>query len=231
MASDSLNPHYLRGFEAFTTSYGGEEFQDGITVSGWGAGQVCGQCHHARRDRDQVMGQIEEGSSHPGPHHSAQSDMVLGYGSYEIEGYTYDRTPNHSTSIFSNMCVDCHMHTIPRGEEGGPLYGHSFAPDVRKCQECHSSATDLNVGNVQTEIEELMAELHALLPQDENGELLDYGPEFWTLEEREAGYAYFFIEGDGSRGVHNQDYTKSLLENAIDYLSSGIVDNGDRAHR
>jgi hypothetical protein len=58
----------------------------------------------------------------------------------------------------------------------------------------------------------------ALLPQ-ENGELLPYDTLNWTREEREAGYAYFFVTNDASKGVHNSRYARSLLENAINYLT------------
>lgn len=213
------NDAYLRGLQAIETPYGGEEFPTGLTITDWGYGQLCGQCHHARRDEEDVMDQINEGDDHPGPHPSPQTDMLAGYGSYEIPGYEYEREANHGTSLMPNMCVDCHMYSIPREEEGGPLFGHSFNPDIRKCQQCHTGATDFDIDDVQSDVEELLEELFALLPN--NGtELLPFDTLNWTRAEREAGYAYFFVEEDGSHGVHNEEYAKSLLENAIDYLTN-----------
>src|SRR3989339_749855 len=120
--------------------------------------------------------------------------------------------------MLKNMCASCHMLKISGDQPGGPFYGHNFSPDYRKCAECHTGATSINIGGVQTEIEILLEDLFAFLPND-GTELLPYDTLNWTREQREAGYAYFFVRRDGSLGVHNQAYTRSLLNNAIQYLA------------
>jgi len=221
---DTTNPYYLRGLENTTLLYGGPDNPDGLELTGWGEGMLCTNCHHSRSDEAKLMDQVENGNSRPGPHHGPQSDMLAGVGTYELEGYTYDResphSPAHSPSSFGNSCVKCHMFALDREEPGGPLYGHSFDPDVRACAGCHETATDFNVDGVQTEVEDLLAQLVELLPNDGEGNLLPYFPEDWTLEQRKAGYAYYFVKEDKSMGVHNPTYTLSMLHNSIDYLNS-----------
>lgn len=212
----SSNPNYIRTMKDVAQAY-----PTGSVIKGLGSGMLCAQCHKARRDSTNIAGQINKGGR-MGPHESPQSDMVAGIGSYEIPGYTYNREMNHNKSIMPDNCVTCHMYAIERGETDGPLYGHSFKADVRACQQCHGSSTaDFNVGGVQAEIMGLLEELEALLPAPDDTQTVAEAigdTTKSTKKQREAGYAYLFIESDGSHGVHNPAYTKSLLENAIAYL-------------
>jgi hypothetical protein len=216
------NVAQLRTLADVTTPYGGEDEQSGHTITGYGKGQLCVQCHHARRSRSSIQTQLNSGSAHPGPHESPQGDMVSGHGCWETPG-EYERENPHVGHL-ENMCVDCHMYSIPMGQAGGPLYGHSFAPDIRKCQTCHEEATDFNVHGVQTRIEAKIEELAALLPHDSTGAVMaEMDTVNWTRAQREAGYGYIFVEADGSKGVHNPAYADSILTNAIRYLTPGMV--------
>jgi hypothetical protein len=223
------NESYLRGQEAFSIAYGGPDFPDGFEIANYGKGQLCGQCHHARRTEDDVMEQINEGDDHPGPHPSPQADMVAGYGCYEIPGYEYEHESQHTPAVqidtcsLEDMCVKCHMYSIPFGQAGGPTYGHQFRPDAEACNCCHATPDDFNYHGKRAEIDTLMAHLYALLPQDGSGNLMPFDTLNWTRAEREAGYALFFVSADASHGAHNYDYTESLLENAIDYLTPGLA--------
>lgn len=217
------NPAYLRTLASVTLAYGTPENPDGFVVDNFGAGQLCVQCHHARRDLDNITGQIENGSSHPGPHASPQTDMIVGAGCWEIEGYTYNRASRHTpetvgpNGTLEDMCVKCHLYSIPHGEPDGPIYGHTFAPDVRSCNTCHVTPADFDYGGRRTEIQGLMNQLLALLPNDGTEPLFD--TENTTAEQREAAYGWFFVLNEGSMGVHNYAYAKSILENAIDYVT------------
>lgn len=218
------NPAYLRGLAAVTTEYGGPDNPDGVTIDNWGAGQLCIQCHHARRSLDQIESQLNDGSDHPGPHGSPQADMVLGYGCWEIDGYTYNRTSDHTPetvigeSTLEDMCVKCHLYSIPHGEPDGPIYGHTFAPDVRACNTCHTTPDDFDFRGRRTEIQGLMTTLFNMLPNDGTEPL--FNTENTTYEQREAAYGWFFVNNEGSMGVHNYEYAKSILENAIAYLNA-----------
>lgn len=214
------NPSQLRTVASVRLPYGGEDSTAGYTIASFGRGQLCAQCHHARRSRSQILDQLNNGSEHPGPHESPQADMVSGHGSWEVPG-TYVRETYHAG--LADMCVDCHMYTIPRDQTGGPVFGHSFAPDVRKCQQCHEE-NNFDHHGVQTRIETKLEELVLLLPNDGAGNMLEEMDTLnWTRAQREAGYVYLFVKNDGSKGVHNSRYADSLLTNAIRYLTPGFV--------
>ena len=216
------NPAQLRTLADVTSPYGGEDSPDDYEITGFGTGQLCVQCHHSRRSRSDIQEQFDEGDDHPGPHASPQGDMVSGRGCWETPG-TYVRENQH-TGMLENMCVDCHLYSIPHGDPGGPLYGHSFAPDVRKCQTCHTAATNFDVNGAQTRIEAKLEELAALLPHNASGAVRDTMDLVnWTRAQREAGYVYLFVGNDKSMGVHNVGYADSLLTNAIRYLTPGAL--------
>jgi hypothetical protein len=213
---DATNDHQLRNLDDVTVEY---DSMYVATFTGYGNAQICVQCHHARRDNDHVADQIANGYDHFGPHGSPQMDMALGSGSYEIDGYTYSRTHLHQNS--DESCVTCHMemrsHSDPLGWSGG----HTFEPTDATCQDavCHSAAPPANwdYGGTTTEIDGLMTDLETLIGVDPEY----YGdPDSTTVDQRMAAYAYVFVANDGSHGVHNPEYARSLLENAIDYLNS-----------
>ncbi len=223
------NDSYLRGLTAFPIIYGGPEFPDGFEITNYGKGQLCGQCHHARRDENNINNQINNGSSRPGPHESPQADMVSGYGSYEIPGFTYERESAHRPEVeiggssLEDMCVKCHIYVIPFGEPDGPYHGHDFRPDVRACNTCHATPDNFDYHGRRTTIDSLMTVLYDLLPQNGTGGLMPFDTLNWTRPQREAGYAWFFVTNEGSHGVHNFTYANSLLTNAIDYLTVGAM--------
>jgi len=62
-------------------------------MEGYGPAQTCVQCHHARRDNDDIDEQINDGDDHFGPHYSPQMDMYIGAGAYQIATAEYDTDP------------------------------------------------------------------------------------------------------------------------------------------
>ena len=207
-----------------TSPYGGPDYPTGYTITGWGQGQLCAQCHHARRNESNIMGQINNGSAHPGPHESPQSDMISGLGCYQIPSMTYEGVGelNHSLSITPDVCVTCHF--VDQVQDNHTYATHTFRPQLSKCQTCHSGATNFDIGGVQTETLALLEELGALLPQQDGTVMAAMDTINWTREQREAGYAYYFVEADGSHGVHNPTYARSILQNAIDHLSAALAE-------
>lgn len=211
---------YLRQLGDVTVLY---DANDARTLSGKGPGQICAQCHHARRDVENVEGQLERGSSHFGPHGSPQMDMYVGSGSYEIAGYTYDRgdlLPDGSTShvnVIEEACVTCHMPPFERHGSMAPK--HTFTPEPETCAGCHPGSTTFDVIGRQTEIAALMETLITELgfPADSLNSRT-----YPTPDQRKAGYAYVFVNNDGSHGVHNYRYAKSLLDNAIAFVQDSI---------
>lgn len=194
----------------FDTLYTGD-----VIVDGYESGQLCMQCHHARRTNANVMAMIA-GTYNParfGPHGSPQMDAFIGYGAYEIPGYTYDR--DHMHTAISEACVTCHMPTW--GSGGSAYTGHDFEAKVEACAACHGTITDFDLNGLQTEVQDKIDQLLDLIgvPADSLGY-----PNLTTVEEREAGYAVAFLLNDGSLGAHNPAYALSLLDNAIDYLTT-----------
>ena len=212
---------------------GFEDGDEGLpTMSGFGNGQICAQCHHARRDTDNVLGQIAEGYGHFGPHGSPQMDMYIGAGCYEIEGFTYESTHTHNTAIV-NACVKCHM--VREAEIHGEMQEHSFhtfQPDVGNCAMCHPSLTEFadawNPLNGPT-AQELMDTLAARFGFADVAAFMDDGLG-WDNEEvgvepwmREVAYALVFVYNDGSEGAHNPAYARTLLENAIAHWDANVL--------
>jgi hypothetical protein len=189
------------------------------TMEGYGPAQTCAQCHHGRRDTDNVLGQIADGYGHFGPHHSNQMDMYIGGGSYQIPGYTYDGVHQHQGITLA--CVECHM--VRETELHGELVDHPFhtwEPTVENCLPCHAGIPDFDVNGLQTTIQGKLDQLAVLHGYTDFADL----EANWDSEapgvlvwEREAIYAAFFIFDDGSLGLHNPTYANSLLDNAIAY--------------
>jgi hypothetical protein len=123
-------------------------------------------------------------------------------------------------------CPTCHL-------SGGD---HLLSPSLQRhaiesCQTCHADASNFDIDGTQTEVDALIEELEALLV--DKGLLAVAPHEPWhegppevhpvvgEYPEAEAGalwnYILIAIE-DGSHGVHNPAYTKTLLQASIDAL-------------
>jgi len=210
------NEAHLRNVGDYTVLY---DVNDAAKMTGKGAGQLCVQCHHARRDAASVESQLTRGSGHIGPHGSPQMDMFLGSGCPEVDTLAgapvvYDRgqTMGHVVSV-AEACVSCHMTEVE--EHGRMKRNHSNEPAIETCTTvCHPAATDFDINGRQTEIEGLVADLTAALGDADTG-----SADGSTREQKLAAYTLAFVNNDGSRGVHNYRYAKSLLTNAIAKLA------------
>ena len=194
------------------------------TIEGYGVGQTCVQCHHARRDNANVLGQIADGYGHFGPHESPQGDMFIGYGSYEIPGYTYNRTSAHQGAV-TTACVECHMvrNTEIHGELQDHAF-HNFDVNTENCLPCHTLPEgDFDYNGVQTTVMGKMDAVAVEMGYADWATLLDTLDEdnlVWTECEREAVYGAVFVNASGDHGVHNSSYANSLLDNGLDYLQT-----------
>lgn len=215
----AANEHNIRTLEDYSVLYN----RVPATFTGKGNAQLCVQCHHARRDTANVDRQISNGSAHPGPHASPQMDMVLGSGCYEIDGYTYKRANDDGESHYTAVeeaCVTCHMTRVE--SHGRDHFVHKFEPTIETCANagCHTDAagmTDFDIHGKVTEINGLLETLvNAIGVTPDNFGNTDST----TADQRKAAYAYLFVSNDGSSGIHNYQYSKSLLENAIDFANT-----------
>jgi hypothetical protein len=102
---------------------------------------------------------------------------------------------------------------------------HNFKVEIGGCQAsgCHPTLEDFDYKGVQTAIAAKMDQLAVLLGYTDAEDMdANWNADNRSLEQwkREAGYAFSFVSSDGSHGVHNPEYAKSLLDNAIAYAQA-----------
>jgi hypothetical protein len=88
-------------------------------------GNLCANCHQARRNsKDEVRARNIPSDSW-GAHHGPQADMLLGTNAYEFPGKTYSKSVH--ALLPKADCVTCHM-ALPKGRYSlsPAIGGHSF---------------------------------------------------------------------------------------------------------
>jgi hypothetical protein len=172
-----------------------------------GKGNLCASCHQSRTafpDAD-ADGTVKVDSTHWGPHHGPQAEMMLGVGgSPDVQG-----TPAPHYSKVTDTCVACHM--------GGDAADHSYTPDVANCQSCHPGAKDFNMNGAVDELDKKIATLKGALT---TAGLLDKtgAPVVGNYPAAKAGalWNYLFIAvEDKSHGVHNMPYAEALVDASL----------------
>jgi hypothetical protein len=134
--------------------------------------------------------------------------MLLGIGGL---GETAGEPSPHYANV-QDTCVGCHM---------GDERSHTYLPEAERCQACHSGVEDFDVNGVQTEVTAMLEELHAIFV--ERG-MLNEATDLWivpmtvTEDVANAMWNYKLVTYDQSMGVHNADYTKALLESALEAM-------------
>lgn len=217
--------------------------QDGTTFD-LGEANLCVTCHQSRRNVNTYIYKTKpnELSTHWGPHHSVQGDMLIGSNGYEYDDYDYGATLHRSAT--DNGCLDCHFEA----PNSYFLGGHSFnmahgegaeeAYNTLACEKCHSDMEDAEDFNrpfkggagIQDSVATLVQTLETLL---EDAGLIGYVPEEGAVEPLEnvktnadsagAVWNWLMAEEDRSHGVHNPQYTFDLLNSAIMYLQGGFT--------
>lgn len=172
-----------------------------------GAGNLCANCHQVRNPTPEVVnGMIEVTSIHWGTHHAVGASMLLGEGGLGgVEG-----GPSLHYRVVHDTCVGCHM---------GEAYNHTYEPDVANCQGCHEDLDTFDRNGVQTEIagmlEDVKGRLIAQGIMDEEGHAV---PGTYPENVANALWNYIFVVEEKSKGVHNTDYARALLQYGIDNL-------------
>jgi hypothetical protein len=132
--------------------------------------------------------------------------MLLGLPGVGVEG-----KPGSHYSMVENTCVGCHM---------GENDNHLFEPQLARCQECHADAENFDINGAQTKVEERLAELETallgkgLLTKAEDG-TVSVVPGTWDEATATALWNYGVIEEDASKGAHNPNYVKAMLDAAF----------------
>ncbi|NIS79030.1 MAG: hypothetical protein GTO14_02125 [Anaerolineales bacterium] len=203
-ACHQIHTSYTAADWALTTTDPVALFAFEDTTFDGGMGNLCSNCHQPRRQiAEAVDGQIEITSTHWGPHHGPQSAVLLGLGGAgDVEG-----SASAHYSMVEDTCVSCHL-----GE--GDV--HTFEPDESACTGCHTDLEDFDLNGVQTEVEELAAELGEKL---EAAGLIHEGhpnPGTYPAAQAQAAWNWILIVlEDSSSGVHNPAYIKALLEESL----------------
>jgi hypothetical protein len=194
-----------------------------------GHGNLCANCHQGRVPSPTVKTAPDSTnitSNRWGPHHSMQSNMLVGSGGHEFAGFEYEDSP-HTVAVV-NGCPSCHMATPYGAQAGGhsmnmTYLSHGTEEDlVTGCnaENCHYGAVeDFSFAGAQAEVELLMEDLNAALL---GRSLIDADglPVPGKRTEAEAGavYNFLFVEGDRSLGIHNTEYAVALLESSLSEL-------------
>jgi hypothetical protein len=208
-----------------------------------GNANTCATCHHSRRDVREYVVDGALVNSRWGPHHSNQSDMLIGENAYEYAEYDYSLANSwHQTGV-TNGCVACHMSASQHESIGGHSWNmrneERGFENTTGCNVdgCHSTNPVASINRetvfdfdgdgvregVQTEIHDIVDSLAVVLVK---AGLLDEDHVPTTFEASSADsagalYNFLFIQEDRSFGVHNTRYAVALLESSINFLNTG----------
>jgi len=250
---DISRPDQLRAYSGLSTNpatlavtAGAATLMNGTVVTNGGLGGLCMQCHISRQNATNYVA-TTAGSSHYGPHHGPQTDMLEG-----VNGITYGNPIGSSPhkDVVKDTCVACHMQpqssTSPAFTHAGghtwemsaPASGTNAAVYLTAvCVQCHGSITNFNfptvdydgdgvVNGVQDEVRGLMNQLAVLLPPVGVAKTNLTIDSTWTPQQLKAAYNYLFVQSDGSYGVHNIAYTVDLLKGSIADMGGGASAGG-----
>ncbi|RLD86683.1 MAG: hypothetical protein DRJ07_00185 [Bacteroidetes bacterium] len=215
---------------------------DETVTADFGNSNLCANCHQSRTAEPNTASPgatFEITSTHYGPHHGAQSNVLYGTGFAEISGsiaYPTAGSGNHMAE--AGRCTGCHMSTYGNGQGG-----HTWNPALDACNDCHgASDTDFNYGGVQTSTETQLDELRDMLVglgvvEQAVEDVYELNPETGVIElvttvggyhpvpgtypmlQVQAFFNWIGLEEDRSFGAHNPKYVKALLTNSIEALT------------
>lgn len=184
----------------------------------FGDANLCAFCHQTRRAGPEADGDgnFEITSTHWGPHHGPQANLLIGVGFAEVDGsVSYSNEPYGPHSAFN--CTDCHMGDYNADDNQG---GHSFNANVKVCTDCHTSAAP-DFAGLSQKVNDKLVVLEGLLSDqgvlDAEGHVV---PATYALVQAQAYYNYIGILEDRSGGAHNPKYINALLDNTIDALEA-----------
>ncbi len=201
------------------------------TIDLLGNSNLCANCHQSRRAEPAMTNPGEETftitSTHWGPHHGAQSNVLAGVGFAEIEGSVDYPEAGSAIHLVQASCTGCHMAPFdPEKDQGG----HTWNPSVKACNDCHGASNDdFNYGGVRSDIEDKLEELRDQLvtlgivewvAEDEAYEPI---PGTYPTVQARAFFNWVGLDEDRSFGAHNPKYVRALLINSIEAMDAEIA--------
>ena len=190
-----------------------------------GAGNLCANCHQARRYMSNFASKDASGTVIPdkftptarfNTHYSVQVDSLMG--TVDVNApLGVDGKPGAHYSMVKDTCVGCHM---------GDARNHGFEPQLAACQTCHADAESTDVNGAVTAFEEKVKQLHdalvakGLMNDDGSNVLKNADGSAVQLDPAQAAalFTYHLIEEDGSNSVHNPNYYNALVDAALKAL-------------
>ncbi len=202
-------------------------FINGTTVD-FGKGNLCANCHQPRvPDPLPVIGgdSVTITSPYWGVHHGPQAGILAGTGGYEI-GTGYSNSSH--TTVVTDGCVTCHMAEAYGTQAGGHQMGMTYnyhghtTINTAGCVACHdASGINNKIEATQSHVVDLLSQLQTALmnhgAMNETGGII---PGKMSADVAGALLNYGMVEADGSEGVHNGNYVRTLLQNSINALNS-----------
>ena len=203
---------------------------EGVTLEG----NLCASCHQARIGDPWPDGSaalttmFDITSSRFGPHYGTQANVLAGeLGQVEIPG-TFPIASSPMDHMAERSCTGCHFRydaeTMELDSE------HTFEPAVSVCQDCHATAINFNYRGIADEVETYLEEIAYCMVAVGVAEFADPAAPSWEDLEVVTGthpepYAAAWVNweafhADGSHGVHNPDYARTVLGNTLELLES-----------
>jgi nitrate/TMAO reductase-like tetraheme cytochrome c subunit len=235
-------PEHQTGIDcqACHTGFGKERIDTGLAQLPFmnepfkgGTGAMCASCHNSNSNPDLLFAQSEVGelSRYSYPHYGMNAALLTGQGGMEIPGAEYIVSIAHST--IEDSCVTCHM---PETENG--YKSHTFKADLKyfdqTCGSCHVDQTlkTFNIGGLQDEIKAQLAKLETAILDATGAVKIEAGGGAFSYYDADgnqitdipheayvATYNWRLVAVDGSFGVHNPLYAKSLIQESYKYLT------------
>jgi hypothetical protein len=227
------------------TPAGSDTLGNGYQYTEGGVGQVCMNCHKARRN-NVAYTSTPPNSSHWGPHHSVQADVLLGQNAAAFDATPFLSSP-HKYAI-QDACVTCHMAattdtgTVTRDKVGGHSFTlHNEENDYyhsKACVNCHGQKENWDeflakgdfdgngtVESIPAEIAGLEKALRIQLPP------VGVDSISWEMIRdandpnlTKAYFNYQLIAYDGSKGMHNTMFAVDVLQKSI-VAAGGTISN------
>lgn len=206
----------LRSSEAVVLKF------DETTAMDLGDGSnLCINCHQTRRGEPNFTDPGETfyiSSTHYGPHHGPQANVLAGIGFAEIEGPVDYPVVGSSKHLEEASCTVCHM-----GEYAEKQGGHTWKASLTACKACHETES-YDFGGVQFDTEEKLIVLRDLLIEHGVVEWVEADEAYepikgtYPMVHAQAFFNWIGLEEDRSLGVHNPQYVNALLTNSIEAL-------------
>jgi hypothetical protein len=186
---------------------------------------LCGRCHRTRT--------ATWTATQRGPHHSIQANVYIGDMPMPAGQENTPLVQNQSSPhrFVPAQCATCHMTRLPPPTQfSPPISNHAMGVITTACSAtgCHPSVAQAeeSLTALQTEVQTRLDAIAARLgPLDTWGYSAEGGPpetQQAAIPEviKKVRFLYDYVRVDGSLGVHNPPYVRSILTEAEDLLTS-----------